>query len=388
VTASSGELRDAESRAVGGQESREASRVAGLGPSPEPRGHPLLRGEPAGLGSGDGHSPEAGSAVSPVRGSEPLAARRPSTAFAGPRLAAVPALVLLLGAPVAAARAQPLFAAARATAERGRLDSAYLLIRRAAAAEPDSAPIQFWLGEIAAFKARSAGFGLAGFVAARRSEAGFARAVALAPDDPDYLQGFAEFLAQAPGIVGGNRDSARALGERLRHVDPVRGTLVLADVLRRGHARDRARADSLVAELVETFPADRVALGGAGNYYAVTGRPALGVPLYARLVARDSSDGPARYGLARLLVREGREPRRAQVQVRWVLAHLRSIVVAAASPGAPGRRFWFSPAGAWVMLGETYRQLAMSDSARLCFTRALALVPRYRPALRALDSLR
>lgn len=297
-------------------------------------------------------------------------------------------MVLLLGAPSATAHAQPLFAAAQAAAERGRLDSAYDLIRRAAAADPDSAPVQFWLGEIAALKARTAGFGIGGYVAARRSEAGFARAVALAPDDPDYLQGFAEFLAQAPGIVGGNRDSARALGERLRRIDAVRGRLVLADVLRRGRARERARADSLIADLVEVYPGDRVAQGGAANYYAVTGRPALGVPLYARLVARDSSDGPARYGLARLLVREGAEPRRAQVQVRWVLAHLDSIVAEAATPGAPGRRFWISPARAWVMLGETYRQLAMPDSARICFTRALSLVPRYRPARRALDSLR
>ena len=286
---------------------------------------------------------------------------------------------------------QDLYARALGAAQRGQLDSAYSLIRSAADAEPDSAAVQFWLGEIAAFKARSAGISFAGFTAARRSKAGFARAVRLAPDNPDYLQGLAEFLAQAPGIVGGDRDSALGLAEHLRHVDAVRGTLLLADIRRRGKERDRAQADSLVNALLVAYPEDRIAQGGAANYWAQTGRPQRGVELYRRLVARDTTDGPARYGLARMLVASGREPRLAQVHLQYVLAHAAAIAADAGtpgSPGTPGRGFYFSPAGAWWRLGQTYRQLGMADSARICYQRALALSPAMRQARMSLDSLR
>ncbi len=285
-------------------------------------------------------------------------------------------------------RGQDLYAGARGAVERGQLDSAYDLIRRAADEEPDRASVQFWLGEIATFKARASGFGLGRFTAARRAKAGFARAVQLDPDNPDYLQVFAEFLSQAPGIVGGNRDSAMALAGHLERVDPVRGTVVMADILHRGSARDRERADSMVARLVAEHPADPVAQTGAGNYYAVTGRPELGVPLYQGLVDRDSTDGAARYGLARLLVMTGRDPRSAQRELRYVLGHVDELVTEAATPGAPGRRWWFDPASAWVLLGRTYRQLDASDSARACYEHALALEPGMEAAKQALDSLR
>ncbi len=303
------------------------------------------------------------------------------------RLATQLSTCLLLAAIPRTGQGQDLYAAAREAAERGQLDSAYRLILRAADREPDRASVQFWMGEIAAFKARSSGFSLAGFTAARRAKAGFGRAVRLEPDDPDYLQVFAEFLSQAPGIVGGDRDSALALAEHLRRIDPVRGTVVLADIVHQGNSEDRARADAMIERLVAEYPADRVALGGAGNYYAITGRPALGVPLYAAMVDRDSADGEARYGLARLLVTTGREPRRAQEQLRWVLAHAAEIVAEAATPGAPGRRFWFNPAAAWVLLGGACRQLGESDSARAAYQRALALEPDLKDARAGLDSL-
>ncbi len=314
-----------------------------------------------------------------ARISRPLATRRLATALI---------ICILLAALPAKVQGQDPYSAARNAAQHGQLDSAYRLIVRAAAAEPDSAAVQFWLGEIAAFKARSSGFSIAGFAAARHSKAGFARAVKLQPDNPDYLQGFAEFLAQAPGIAGGDRNAALALARHLRQVDAVRGTIVTADILHRGNGTERARADSLIAALILEYPADRIAQGGAGNYYAVTGRPALGVPLYQGLVERDSTDGDARYGLARLLVMTGHQPRRAQVQLRYVLDHSSALVAQAGTPGAPGRRFWFSPAAAWLLLGRTYRELGMSDSARVCYRRALALDPESRPAQAALDSLR
>lgn len=329
---------------------------------------------------------QQGMAPRPRGGTRP-AARRPRRLITW-RLGTgliLPALLLFLPIQL---QGQDLYGRALASAQRGQLDSAYALIRQAAAAAPDSAAVQFWLGEIAAFKARSSGVSIAGFTAARRAKAGFARAVSLAPDNPDYLQGLAEFLALAPGIVGGDRDSALELAEHLRRVDAVRGMLVLADIGRRGKDRDRAQADSLVSALIVAYPEDRVAQGGAANYWAQTGRPQQGVTLYRKLVARDTTDGPARYGLARMLVAAAQEPRVAQLHLHYVLAHADAMAAEAGTVGSTGRGFYFSPGSAWWRLGQTYRQLGMADSARLCYQRALALSPGMRQARMSLDSLR
>ena len=116
-----------------------------------------------------------------------------------------------------------------------------------------------------------------------------------------------------------------------------------------------------------------MAQGGAANYWAQTGRPQRGVTLYRKLVARDTTDGPARYGFARLLLAAGEEPRLAQAQLQYVLAHPAAMAVEVGAAGSTtGRGFYFSPA----------------DSARLCYQRALALSPAMRQARMSLDSLR
>ena len=304
------------------------------------------------------------------------------------RLATVLALAAAVCSLPRQARAQDPFAGAVAAAERGQLDSAYDLISRAAKAEPDSAPVQFWLGEIAAVKARSSGFSFGAFLAARRSRAGFAQAARLDPANLDYLQGLAEFLAQAPGITGGDRDSARAIAARLEALDPVRAAVVESDVLRAGGARERRGADSVIARLLGRYPADRLARSAAANYWALTGRLERAEALFVELVALDSTDASARFGLARVLVEERRDPRLAQRQLRFLLGHAALVVAQAATPGAPGRRFWFSPGGAWLALGQTWRQLGEADSARACYREALRLAPDLAPARAALDSLR
>jgi len=333
----------------------------------------------------------AGRGVSAPDGAYASRFSRPRTPvsqpLATPRLATILALCALLSVFSIRAHAQDP-ASALAAARRGQLDSAYTLIRRAAAAQPDSAAVQFWLGEIAAFKARTSGIGIAGFTAARRSKAGFARAVALEPDNPNYLQGLAEFLAQAPGIVGGDRDSAVRLAEHLERVDAVRGALVLADIRRRGGRRDRAAADSLVYALMVAYPEDRIAQGGAANYWAQTGRPDRGAALYFKLVERDSTDVPARFGLARMLVAAGQQPRLAQHHLQYVLAHAADLTSEGGAPSLPGRGYYFSPASAWWRLGQVYRQLGLADSARICYRRALVLSPGMRQARMSLDSLK
>ena len=45
----------------------------------------------------------------------------------------------------------------------------------------------------------------------------------LEPDSIPYLQGLIGYLSQAPGIVGGDKDSALALARHVRRLDESRG---------------------------------------------------------------------------------------------------------------------------------------------------------------------
>ena len=274
------------------------------------------------------------------------------------------------------AAAQDLLAQARALADRGRLDSAYVLIQRAAEAEPNRAEVHYWLGNIAGSRAGQVG-GLGALGPARQSKRGFARAVELEPDNPRYLQGLIGFLSQAPGIVGGDRDSALVLAERLRRVDALSGTFLMADVLRRGNARDQARADSLVDAYGRTRGADRAVQLSVAGYYASTQRAERALAIDEQLLARDPRDVVARFGVGRNLVVLQREPRRAIEVLR---------IVAATAPPAAGQPT-FLPAAPWWRMGQAFVQLGLPDSARACYLRALAISPVFPPAQASLDSL-
>ena len=285
------------------------------------------------------------------------------------------ALALLAISAPPALVAQDMVAQARALFDRGRLDSSLTLVRRAAEQEPSRAEAQYWLGMIAGRKAQTSG-GLGRVTNAGRSKGGFQRAVQLEPDNPDYQEGLARFLGFAPGLFGGNRDSAIVLAERVRRVREVQGTFLLVDILRQGNDRQKARADSLVDAVARSRPAERTVLIGAAFHYSGTQRPDRALPMYERLVARDSTDLVARFGVARSLVALRRDPTRAQAILRWVIANN----ARAGDEGVP-------PAAPWWRLGQTWVQLGVPDSARAAYQQALEILPRFEQARRSLDSL-
>jgi len=282
------------------------------------------------------------------------------------------ALALALARP---ARAQDLLVRARAAAERGSLDTAYALIQLAAEGQPDRAEVHFWLGQIASSRAAQLG-NFSALGVARQAKRGFARAVELEPDNPTYLEALAGYLSGAPGIAGGDKDSARVLAERLLRLDASRGTFVLAGLLANGESRDKARADSLVEGFARRDGGDRAAEVRVAGFWAQTDRAERALSVGERMLSRDSSDAVAGYLVARYLVALRRDPRRAQRLLRYALAHQ-------PPPGGPN----FLLFSAWWRLGQSYVQVGQPDSARAAFLQALRLNPNFPQARLSLDSL-
>jgi tetratricopeptide (TPR) repeat protein len=296
----------------------------------------------------------------------------------GPRHAAPYALALavaLLGSPLAA---QSLYDQAIAARERGQVDSAYALIQSAAELDPSAAEVQFLLGDIACDKAgRASAFSAFGL--ARKCRAAFARAVQLAPDSLSYIAAFASYLAQAPGIVGGDKDSAQKLIALVRARDEVRGVLIQAGLWWSGNAASKERADSAIQDLGERHADNQVMQLRVANWWEQTGRLDRALAVYEAMAARRPRDAVARFFVGRMLVVLKREPRRAQ-------EHLRFAARANVPPPGSGEPT-FVPGAPWYRLGQTYVQLGMGDSARVCFRRALEINPQLVPARFALDSL-
>ncbi len=275
------------------------------------------------------------------------------------------------------AAAQSLMEQAKAAQQRGRLDSAYTIIQLAAEAEPDNAAVQYALGDIAGSRAGQVG-GLRAYGIARKCKQGYARAVALEPTNPNYLEGLIGYLSQAPGIVGGDRDSALVLAAALRRIDEWRGTSAMVGALLRGNAREKARADSVMDAYGRAHPGDRLAMVRVAGFFGGSERPERALPLYESALAHDSTDVVARFGVARNLVVLKRDPGRALGYLHYVAARPRPT-----GDNVPS----YSAVGLWWRMGQAFVQLGMPDSARIAYTHALQVQPGFAGAQRSLDSL-
>ena len=285
-------------------------------------------------------------------------------------LAAVAALPL---------RAQSPFDSAQDAYQHGRMEAAYRLVERAAAAWPDSAAVQELRGDVACQRAT----GPRGWehpALARECGRAYARAVALAPDSLAYLESLVGFLRMAPRADGGDLDSALAVAERERDLDVGRGTFQMAAVLRRGDARQRGRADSLIHAVSLAHPDDPELASLVAVYYESQSRSDSVLAVYERLAAASPGDAAAQYLLGRQLVIMKRDPRRAQTYL------LNAAMAPPPDPGDEGG-VSYGPGAPWWRLGQTWEQLGRPDSARVCFREALRLQPGFPEAQASLDSL-
>src|SRR5258708_5917024 len=99
-------------------------------------------------------------------------------------------------------------------------DRAISACERAINLDPQNSFYHLWLGRPSEEKPKKAGFlSAAGLAKKVRTE--FERAVELNPSAPAARTDLAEFYIEAPGIVGGGKDKARAQADALTRLDPA-----------------------------------------------------------------------------------------------------------------------------------------------------------------------
>jgi tetratricopeptide (TPR) repeat protein len=219
---------------------------------------------------------------------------------------------------------------------------------RAVNLAPQNGLYHLWLGRICGEKADRAGFmSAAGLARKVRSE--FERAVKFDPKSWEARTDLAEFYLEAPGIVGGGKDKARAQADVLASLNPamahyMNGRMAeknkdiataereYRDAIEASHGgahawlnlalfyRHQNRLDEMeqVLRTMETRPLDRPeSLMDGGSVVLRTGRNyPLGIELVRKYLSGPTvEEGPAfkaHYILGQLLEKQGDRPAAAQ----------------------------------------------------------------------------
>lgn len=105
---------------------------------------------------------------------------------------------------------------------------------RAVALDPNNSRYHLWLGRSYGEKADKSNF-LIAVGLARKVRTEFETAVELNPANVEARSDLAEFYLEAPAVVGGGRDKAKAQARSLARLDPARADWVLGRIAEKQH---------------------------------------------------------------------------------------------------------------------------------------------------------
>jgi tetratricopeptide (TPR) repeat protein len=133
----------------------------------------------------------------------------------------------------------------------GDRDEALDLAQRAVALEDGNANYHYQLAEVYGEMASKASmFAAAGYAGKMRSE--LEASLKLDPHNLDALDDLMQFSFQAPGVMGGDKNKARAIATTIEQLNPVRGYLAEAELAE--SAKDPSKQEEWLLRAVEAAP--------------------------------------------------------------------------------------------------------------------------------------
>ncbi len=135
--------------------------------------------------------------------------------------------------------------------------------------DPNNSLYHLWLGRIYGEKADASSFFTAAGLA-KKVRNQFEMAVQLSPSSVDARTDLAEFYLEAPGIVGGGQDKARAQAATLARLDPAKAHWVNARIAEK--KKDFTNAEHEYRAAIEVSHGDANAWLNLALFYKHTGR--------------------------------------------------------------------------------------------------------------------
>ena len=189
-----------------------------------------------------------------------------------------------------------------------------------AADDPRSSDNFLWLGRAYGMKARRAG-PLTGFSLARKVHASFESAAQANPSNVAALSDLGEYYVNAPAIVGGGDDKARALAGRIMPQFPWAAHRILGMLADSNKELPAAESEYKLA--VSTAKGSEAQAGAwidLAHFYQAHKRNDEAVSAIHSALAADRTHGPALVDAASILTDAHREPALAERCLRDYLA--------------------------------------------------------------------
>jgi len=142
-------------------------------------------------------------------------------------------------------------------------------LEKAAAADPGSSTIQMWLGRAWGRRAELAS-PLSAFGYAKKARVAFENAVRLDPRNAEAASDLFEFYIDAPGMVGGGAEKARALIPAIAAADPSQALFAQTRIDEASHQYDSAEAR--LRRAIELAPRELGHVLDLARYLARAGR--------------------------------------------------------------------------------------------------------------------
>jgi tetratricopeptide (TPR) repeat protein len=148
-------------------------------------------------------------------------------------------------------------------------DRAMAACEKAVALAPNNSGYHLWLGRTYGEKADASSFFTAAGLAKKvRNE--FERAVELDPNDVDARTDLAEFYLEAPGIVGGGQDKARAQAAKLATLDSAKAHWINGRIAEK--KKDLATAEQEYRAAIQADSGSADTWVNLASFYRHTGR--------------------------------------------------------------------------------------------------------------------
>ena len=269
----------------------------------------------------------------------------------------------------APSNAEAYFWLARSYYELRDYDNAITAGEKSVALDAKNSIYHQWLGRIYGGKADREH----SFFFARKVKEQFSLAVHLDPSNISARRDLEEYDLDAPWIVGGNKDEARAQVDAIAAIDPVQGHLARAVLLTEGKKFDQAEAE--YRQVLAAKPKDLEAYFEVADFFVRQNKPA-GVDEAIQDASQvNASDPRLSFYRGVSLVLKNSNSLQADEYLKSYIA------------STPQRSDWPSHASARVWLGRLYQAEGKTPDAAEQYRAALLLDPGMKEAKTRLQQL-
>ncbi len=255
---------------------------------------------------------------------------------------------------------------------RGKMEAAYEAAQAWTERAPNDADAAYWAGATAGRMAMQASmFSAMGY--AKESRTGFERALEINPAHEDAAFALMQFHQMAPGIVGGDKDQAQTIGDRLIAASPLTGHFVRVQRYSRAKEPEKALAEQ--ASALKLSPAHPRGIGFMVGYYLEKKDFASAKSYLDAALAADPDSSVVQYQVGKFAAMTGEN-------LDTGLAAIEKLIALSQYPEG------FSLSGAHWRRGQILKAMGRKSEAMAALEASLKIEPESKPVKDELKALK